>query len=281
MFFLYEKVPKYLLGKYQLISTVMFTALFTIVFLVLGASFVPIPGIDLFSAESTKSLLACFAAGVASVAVSRRIMYTRQELTYLQYISWCIVEVVIVAVIYVLFFTVDRSDFTEKFLPALFVSTVCLGVPYVVAGFYFAVEDKNNTIRLMNFANVVSDMQMPAHEEQRITLFDNTGVLKFSIKLENLFFIESDDNYIKVWYSDSSGEIKQYMLRCRLKTVEDSFSGSDLVRCHRKYMVNMGKVSILSYRKDTYFIDLGLESVEPIPVSKTYEQAILSRFNSR
>lgn len=72
-----------------------------------------------------------------------------------------------------------------------------------------------------------------------------------------------------------------YMLRCRLKTVEESFAGSDLVRCHRKYMVNMTKVQLLTSEKDGYFIDLDIDSVDRIPVSKTYEEKILSIFNSR
>ena len=155
------------------------------------------------------------------------------------------------------------------------------GIPYTLAGFYFALEDKNNTIRLMNYGNVVSDEVLPPHEQKRITLFDNNGVLKFSINSENLYFIESDDNYIQVWYMDSGGSMKQYMLRCRLKTIEESFADSDLVRCHRKYMVNMSKVAVLKAEKDGYSIDLDIDSLEPIPVSKTYEQAVLARFNSR
>lgn len=75
--------------------------------------------------------------------------------------------------------------------------------------------------------------------------------------------------------------MKQYMLRCRLKTIEDSFADSGLVRCHRKYVVNMQKVSLLTSEKDGYYIDLGIEGVNPIPITKTYESAVLARFNSR
>ena len=156
-----------------------------------------------------------------------------------------------------------------------------LGVPYLICAMYFAIQDKNNTIRLMNFQEVVSDVELQPFEEKRITLFDNNGVLKFAINSGSLYFIESDDNYIQVWYTDSSGKLKQYMLRCRLKTVEDSFADSDLVRCHRKYIINITKVRVLTAEKDGYYLDLDLDSVDPIPISKTYEQAVLARFNSR
>ena len=146
---------------------------------------------------------------------------------------------------------------------------------------HFALQDRDNTIRLMNYGNVVSDKPAPPYADKRITLFDNNGVLKFSISSDNLYFIESDDNYIKAWYMDSAGEMKQYMLRCRLKTVEDSFADSELVRCHRKYIVNIRNIAVLKAEKEGYKVDFDIDSIDPIPISKTYEQAVLARFNSR
>ena len=75
--------------------------------------------------------------------------------------------------------------------------------------------------------------------------------------------------------------LKQYMLRCRLKTVEESFLDSELVRCHRKYIVNLMHVRVLTRQKDGYTIELDLEDSDPIPVTKTYEENVLRRFNSR
>ena len=70
------------------------------------------------------------------------------------------------------------------------------------------------------------------------------------------------------------------MLRCRLKTVEESFRGSSLVRCHRKYIVNMDKVKVLRKEKDGYELDLDNDSIAPIPITKTYSENVLSRFNN-
>ena len=144
---------------------------------------------------------------------------------------------------------------------------------------YLAINDKNNIIRLMSYDNVVTD---EINEEelsvQKITLFDNSGSLKLSVSIDNLYYIESDDNYIKVWYTDNKGELKQYMLRCRLKTVEDSFKGSALVRCNRKYIVNIKKVSMLRKENAGYVLDLGNELIPPLPVTKTYTEKILGYF---
>ena len=144
---------------------------------------------------------------------------------------------------------------------------------------YFAIIDKNNTIRLMNYENVVTDeAPKPSAPTQRITLFDNSGSLKLSVSTDNLLYIESDDNYIKVWYTDNKGSLKQYMLRCRLKTVEESFKGSGLIRCNRKYIVNIKKVSTLRKESEGYVLDLDNEAIPTIPVTKTYTDTILSYF---
>jgi hypothetical protein len=41
------------------------------------------------------------------------------------------------------------------------------------------------------------------------------------------------------------------------------------------------KVRLLSSQREGYFIELESDSTPRIPVSKTYEQAVLARFNSR
>jgi DNA-binding LytR/AlgR family response regulator len=144
---------------------------------------------------------------------------------------------------------------------------------------YFAIIDKNNTIRLMNYENVVTDEpHKPEASLRKISLFDNSGSLKLSVSPENLYYIESNDNYIKVWYTDSKGALQNYMLRCRLKTVEDSFKGSGLIRCNRKYIVNLSKVSMLRKENEGYILDLCNEAIPPLPVTKTYVDSILGYF---
>ena len=145
---------------------------------------------------------------------------------------------------------------------------------------YFALQDKNQTIRLMNYGNVVLDENVLPSRLEKITLFDNNGNLKLCVSASNLYYLESDDNYIIVRYTDSAGDMKRYMIRSKMKTVEESFQGSSLVRCHRKYIVNMDKVKVLRKEKDGYELDLDNDLIPPIPVTKTYESNVLARFNS-
>ena len=269
-----RQLPEYLRGKNQLVYTVTFAALFSIVFLLGNSKFFVFT--VLFA---TGSLLL--------VILSKFVMYQTRNLfkmTFLGYILWCIAEVVVICLAYS-FITVPITGigwdhFPETLGKALLYGTISLIIPYVLAGMYFALQDKNQTIRLMNYGNVVLDENVLPSKLEKITLFDNSGDLKLCVSASNLYYIESDDNYIRVWYSDSKGDLKRYMLRCRLKTVEESFRGSSLVRCHRKYIVNMDKVKVLRKEKDGYELDLDNDTIPAIPITKTYEQNVLGRFNS-
>ena len=207
-------------------------------------------------------------------------------MTFVSYILWCVLEIVAITGFYTLFtVNVVWPDIADKwfiFAKSLKNGSIALGLPYLISGMYFSIIDKNNTIRLMNYENVVTDEPArPDSQKQKITLFDNSGALKLSLNPDNLYYIESDDNYIKVWYTDSKGELKQYMLRCRLKTVEESFKGSPLVRCHRKYIVNISKVGMLRKESDGYVLDLDKEEIPPITVTKTYTDSVLSHFTEQ
>ena len=60
--------------------------------------------------------------------------------------------------------------------------------------------------------------------------------------------------------------------------LEIEFKSSGLIRCNRKYIVNIKKVTMLRKESEGYFLDLANESIPPIPVTKTYTDSILSYF---
>ena len=283
-----KKIPQYLLGKYQLIGTVTFSVLFALVYLNISIPFSDTAWFGLGDSVMFLFTLVFVAISILTLIISRMLMYQSKryfDLTFLTYTLWCVIEILTIAGLYT-YLTVDVIDTDGTLLETMRKSVtngfVALGIPYLISGMYFAIIDKNNTIRLMNYENVVTDEPQKADTSlKKITLFDNSGTLKLSVSPDNLYYIESDDNYIKVWYTDSKGHLKQYMLRCRLKTVEDSFKGSELVRCNRKYIVNLSKVSMLRKENDGYVLDLCNESIPPLPVTKTYTDSVLGYFTEQ
>ncbi len=283
-----KKLPSYLLGKYQLIGTVTFSVLFAVIFLNIYIPFSDTAWFGLGDSVMFMLTLVFIAVAILTLVISRALMYKSKsifEMTYLSYTLWCMIEIILICGFYT-WLTIDITapkDETSWMIlgRSLLYGAIALGIPYLISGMYFAIIDKNNTIRLMNYENVVTDEPVRPEGSRKITLFDNSGTLKLSLNPDNLYYIESDDNYIKVWYTDSKGELKQYMLRCRLKTVEDSFKGSGLVRCNRKYIVNISKVSMLRKESDGYFLDLCNENIQSLPVTKTYTDTVLAYFTEQ
>lgn len=284
--FLKDKIPGYLLGKYQLIGTITFSVLFAVVFLNIYIPFSDTAWFGLGNSIMFAHTVIFVTVSILTLIISRILMYRSKkvmQLTYLTYTIWCMLEIAAICGFYTGLTTDMPLENAENewkiFGRALLYGAIALGVPYLISGMYFAIIDKNNTIRLMSYENVVTDEPVkPNTQMHKITLFDNSGALKLSLNPDSLYYIESDDNYIKVWYTDSKGELKQYMLRCRLKTVEESFKGIGLVRCNRKYIVNIHKVSMLRKESEGYYLDLENETIPPLPVTKTYTDTVLSYF---
>ena len=284
--FLKDKIPGYLLGKYQLIGTVTFSVLFAVIFLNIYIPFSETAWFGLGGSMMFIHTVAFIGLGILLLILSRILMYRSKkvfQMTYISYIIWCMLEIMAIAGLYTAM-TLDipltnNETQLDIFGRALLYAAISLGIPYLISGMYFAIIDKDKTIKLLNYEHIVTDEPpKPESQNTKITLFDNSGALKLSISPDNLYYIESDDNYIKVWYTDNKGELKQYMLRCRLKTVEESFRETGLVRCNRKYIVNIKKVAMLRKESEGYVLDLGNENIPPLPVTKTYTDTILSYF---
>jgi DNA-binding LytR/AlgR family response regulator len=61
--------------------------------------------------------------------------------------------------------------------------------------------------------------------------------------------------------------------------MEETFSGSEIIRCHRSYMVNFEKVKVIRKDKDGLKLELESPSVIDIPVSKTYVDNVMQIFS--
>jgi len=106
---------------------------------------------------------------------------------------------------------------------------------------------------------------------------DEKGVICFSIQMDALYYIESDTNYITIYYA-KQGKMENYLLRSSLKTVLEENINENLVRCHRSFIVNFDKVKLYKKDKEGGVIELTDEGIHPIPVSKSYLDNVLCKF---
>lgn len=283
--------PQYLMRMPLIYVPVIVTGMWAAVMMLVFIPFSHNPWLNMSLASSMGYVVLFYMICLAYLMVSRTMMYlSRSWLKVWHACLWVIMEVLFISAFYASAtlaadvkgtLSVSGMPFWVLCFKSVAYCFLAILLPSLFSAMLLDIRDKENTIRMINYGNVVSDVQLPPQQENKITLFDNNGVLKLSINESNLLYIESDDNYVKVWYNDNGGVIKQYMLRCRLKTIEESFHDSNLVRCHRKYIINMMRVRLLSKSGDGYSITLDDDSLSPIPVTKTYEENVLQRFNSR
>ncbi|MBR8535109.1 LytTR family transcriptional regulator DNA-binding domain-containing protein [Carboxylicivirga sediminis] len=77
------------------------------------------------------------------------------------------------------------------------------------------------------------------------------------------------DNYVEIYYQIEGEQVRKELLRNSLKNLEEPLQQLPIRRCHRSYMINTSKVTIIKrLEKKQVAMLKGIQ--EPIPISKTY-----------
>lgn len=274
-----KPIPPYLNEKQNIIRLILFTSLFALVFINAYSPFgadrwYNLTRFEFFTYSSLTILL-----GVLVVVISRILMYhvcKRHTINIWQYLLWIFAEIFSMALAYGLFeklFLKDTRMFTELVKNSSRNTALVLLLPYSVLWLYFSWRDKKEQIERL--ADYPSSSE---NSRNMIPFYDDKGILRFSIKKENLLYLESAENYVNICYLNK-GKVSKYLLRDTLKKIEENFSGTEIVRCHRSYMVNFEKVKVIRKDKDGLKLEFDNPSVIDIPVSKTYVNTVMQTFS--
>jgi hypothetical protein len=274
-----QKIAEYLYEKGNITRLVIYTALFALVFINIYQPFdcrnwFPVSE-PMFLVFSSLVIL----TGVLVVVVSRIIMYhyaRRNGLFLWQYALWILGEIVAMALFYTLFESLvldDMRTFSTMFKQSAVNTALVLLLPYSILWLYFALKDKSRKLESL----VMGENESRHPGKNMLSFLDEKKELRFSVCSDQLLWIDSADNYVKIHYLNK-GRIASYMVRNTLKTIENEFASTSLVRCNRSTIVNFDKVKILRKEQDGIFLGLDNESVPDIPVSKTYADKVLARF---
>ncbi len=210
-------------------------------------------------------------SGMAIGAISRLIMglYTKKhQLTYLGYIVWILAEIGVMATLFTLFTLFTDTD---KSLPELlrnsYVNTALIVlIPYTLSYIVFVLRDKMRELKALR-QQIEKDETVL--QKAYIQILDEKGEMRLSIRRENLVLIESADNYVCVYYINGD-KTKKSMVRNTLSRVTEHLKGTRIVRCHRSYMINLEHAKVLHRDKEGVFIELGIDGVPDVPISRTY-----------
>lgn len=281
MNFFEQLIPRYLLTKRNQVLMVTSAAALALIFIIIYKPFGSGQWGDNMEVSDFMffiySLLIVL-LGMSIVALSRIAMfqYTKKhEITYLSYGIWVFVELVMMAVAYTICCLISgtQSDTWSAFNKALYHSSLTLFIPYIIIITTLSLQDKNKRLQQMEEDLDQAALQKAAGKSL-ISFYDDRGELQLSVTKENLLYIEAADNYVQIWYMKNNLPKKQ-ILRNTLKRTEELLAPTNIMRCHRGYMVNMEQVKVLRREKEGFYLELGINNVPDIPVSKTYGKSVL------
>ena len=283
-----KKAPRFLLESRTLVGSVIAIVLFSILFMLIYGPYSSTSWLTLMAGkhEGVGSLsgfhavmasIVFYLVAIAFLILSKVVLHhvgRKFQLINAHLASWIGAEVVMISFIYTVFTALFDLAAPSLFLPiwgrSIMVLSVIIIVPYIIC-----LQDATNRHqrKLLDRLgmNVVSDNAEELNSKL-IHLVDSTGRLKMSISIDSFYYVESQDNYVKIYY-DSDGKLCSYMLRSTTKAIESRF-GDWLVRCHRGYLVNRNKIQLFRNDHDGMYIRLMHDGIRQIPVSRSYASSI-------
>ena len=280
----FKKIPRYLVEKRNLIIMVLFVSIFAVIFINVYKPFGSAQWVQR-GITPTQYLLwstILVTIGMTVVAISRIIMYSysrnpEHSVTYLKYAIWVFIELLllsgaftILALIVGKHLNLTNHDPLEIYKNAMQNTIFIIGIPYFICILYFSYQERSAKLKELMNENI------GFKSSNLISIRDSRGILQLSVAKENLLYIESADNYMCVWYKKND-ILKKHLLHITMKEMSEQLAESNIVRCHRSYMINLDLVKVMRREKGNLFLELGEPGVREIPISKTYGEAVLRR----
>lgn len=283
-----KKAPRFLLESRTLAGSVAAIVIFSIIFMLIYAPYSSTSWLTLLvhqtdgvnpsgSFQAVMASVTFYLVAIAFLIFSKVILYhagRKFQLYKAHLFAWIGAEIILISFIYTTFTALFNLADSTEFLPiwgrSVLVLSFIIIVPYIIC-LQQAINRHQRALLDRIGMNVVNDKDDNA-DPKLIHLVDSTGRLKMSINIDSLYYVESQDNYVKIYY-EADGKLCNYMLRSTTKAIESKF-GEYLVRCHRGYIVNKNKIKIFRNDRDGMYIRLTHDSIKQIPVSKSYSSSI-------
>lgn len=271
---LLREIPDYLKDKSTIITQVMFVSIFALVFINIyspfnAASWFEVGRIEFFFYSSAFIL-----SGMLVIVLSKLIFFLlagRMRLTYLLFGIWHLLEIVVLAVAYLvvdLILLKSGAELVERFIGLLFITLLVLAIPYSLSWLWISLKDKRTKLE-----NLTENTSLEFREKKMISFRDETQKLRFSIKSRDILFVESTDNYVTV-LTNEKGKTRKIMLRNTMKRLEKELEGTLIQRCHRSYMVNFENIKLVKLIGTNLYIYMDFPEEIRIPVSRTYAEHV-------
>lgn len=280
-----KRIPEYLAKKNTNLNLLVFVFIFSMVFVNVYTPFEFSTWFHTNSDSLNFLYSTCtILGGMVVLIVSRTIMYyvnKRELISILSYVLWLAAEILVIVMLYTLINKIalhDDRNASIIFQRALIFVPAILAIPYLVSYLFLGLRSKDAAINKLieEGQHITSAAQHPVDET--VNFNDENGKPRLTIKSGNILYLGANDNYVNIYYMDND-KVGYTMLRNNLKTLEKQLDAYGIVRCHRSYMVNLHRVTIISREKDGMYTTLDSNAVSRIPISKSYSEEVMRRFS--
>ncbi len=189
-------------------------------------------------------------------------MRHRMKLNRGWYIFWCLMEIVVMShfiSLYLWLMYRHTHLFFEILVTVMGKVFAILIFPYLFLGLALELSARSN-----------ERAQADDDENSRIRFYDEKQTLKFVVAASAILYIEAEENYVRIYYTDS-GKLKNYLLRNSMKNIEELCQYNNIIRCHRSFYINSAHIKVLRKDKEgIIYAELDMPEAKRIPVTKRY-----------
>jgi len=264
-----RNIPDFFIKPRNTLIQVVFTALFAYAFILIYHPFGSQSWFEVNTGQFAFYVGFVVVLGMLVVISSRVIMTQIQKkraITIAGYAFMIGMELLAMTGFYMMIqkvFLKDQRFWFEVYYTAIINTTLILLIPYLISVLYFAWIDKKQ-----KFEKLATEKQTEK-EPRFINFRDENGDQRLSVQLNDLLYLEANENYVTVHYLNQS-QSERLLLRNSMKRLEEQLSEFPVARCHRSYIVNINRIRLVKRTKSGLIIELSTSSPIRLPVSETY-----------
>ena len=277
-------VPKLMLQKRFLLRAVLFVSLFAIVFMALYQPFSYTTWFGFNTWKQAGVTVLFYLVAVPTLIMSKLLLSglsSVHSITVKRFLIWHLVEFLLIATEYYIFTVCFKLGLSRE-LPQLLIRipscvALILAIPYSIVWFYAQYKAKKEELELFKVTHNRENMESG---HRLIQFRDSQGKHKMSLSEDSIFYIESQDNYVQIFYN-LENKMSSYLLRCSTQKIEEDLEGTSIVRCRRSFLVNTTKIVRYGKERGHFTITLDHPSGKTITVTPAYYRTILTRLDNR
>lgn len=278
-------VPKQILQKRFLLRSVLFVSLFSMLFMSLYQPTLAYSttwfGFHSWKQAGVTSLF--YAVAISTLIISKLLLFRFSRnhcVTVRRILIWHIVEFFAIATEYYLFsvyFKLGSVEIPQLLIRIPMCVALILAIPYTIIWFYAQYKAKIEELELFKVTHKRETIESGHH---LIQFRDSQGKHKMSLSEDSVFYIESQDNYVQIFYN-LEGKLSSYLLRSTTQKTEEDLADTSIVRCRRSFLVNTAKIVRWGKERGRFTITLDQPSGKTITVTPAYYRTILTHLDKR